>query len=562
MDSDLLTLSGFYKGGEPMSQRKKHSSSRKIGGHFLRGPDLQLVVHCAIQLDLSPTEVLEDLFDDVGAYSDPVIQTKIVDGHFKSLNLEGKLYLPITKDLSKFELIMEEFSCNHCNLTELDISNFPCLKKLSCSHNNISILDLSHSQKLKVLDCSGNSIDQIDVTPAVLLEELYCSNNKLLELYVSRSSQLKRLSCCNNNLTALAIENTSNLTSLDCAGNNLTTLAIENTPNLTSLGCAGNKLTALAIENTPNLSSLDCADNNIRNLNVSATQQLSELRFIPDECSNDFLSSNDFFDLCYLEIKQSQTKLNEVGEYSLYDTEYELVCDISKELDISKEEVLDRMHTPHPDKGNNIIETHISDGTFSSICIHENSNLPIEKFRPSRKIHLDWLTIQNCNLTELDLSLFPNILRLDCSNNKIKKLDLAGAPHLQELICKGNQLIALDLSSSPYRLLSSLACLDCSHNNITNLNLGRSYHLTDVICAYNNLASLDVWTEELHALDCSNNQLTKLDASWDPDNSYGRCSTLKRLDCSNNKIYYLDIRYLINLNHLNHSNNPIIELYK
>lgn len=58
------------------------------------------------------------------------------------------------------------------------------------------------------------------------------------------------------------------------------------------------------------------------------------------------------------------------------------------------------------------------------------------------------LNVSSENLTELDLSRFPNLEKLDCSANELTKLDLSHTPELTYLRCSNNlfSLDDLDLS--------------------------------------------------------------------------------------------------------------------
>ena len=69
------------------------------------------------------------------------------------------------------------------------------------------------------------------------------------------------------------------------------------------------------------------------------------------------------------------------------------------------------------------------------------------------------LDVSSENLTELDLSRYPNLETLDCSANELTKLDLSHTPELTQLWCYENQLTELDLSHTP-----ELTKLQCSNN--------------------------------------------------------------------------------------------------
>ena len=59
------------------------------------------------------------------------------------------------------------------------------------------------------------------------------------------------------------------------------------------------------------------------------------------------------------------------------------------------------------------------------------------------------MKVLNCganDLSHLDLSGAPNLIRLACWENKIESLDLSFVPHLEELFCQDNPINNLDIT--------------------------------------------------------------------------------------------------------------------
>lgn len=81
------------------------------------------------------------------------------------------------------------------------------------------------------------------------------------------------------------------------------------------------------------------------------------------------------------------------------------------------------------------------------------------------KGNLTELSCSGNQLTELDLSAYPNLVTLDCSNNQIQTIDLSAVPALVYLYCYSNHLEALDISA-----LTELKTLICG-NQYNNLML-------------------------------------------------------------------------------------------
>lgn len=140
---------------------------------------------------------------------------------------------------------------------------------------------------------------------------------------------------------------------------------------------------------------------------------------------------------------------------------------------------------------------------------------------------------KNYNLTSLDLSAFPKLTELRCSNNKFTELDLSPCPELTELGCVECGLTSLDLSSTPKLKelmcggnplneldvtccpdIGSVSCWDCG---LTSLNVTGCSNLYHLYCAENKLSALDLTgCTNLNGLYCYKNDLTSVDISMCP----------------------------------------------
>ncbi|MEO8110130.1 MAG: T9SS type A sorting domain-containing protein [Ginsengibacter sp.] len=97
---------------------------------------------------------------------------------------------------------------------------------------------------------------------------------------------------------------------------------------------------------------------------------------------------------------------------------------------------------------------------------------------------------------------------------------------------------------------TSLTQLDCSNNQLTNLDVSFNTALTTLICGNNNISSLDITKNtSLTVLSCFGNHLTILDVSHN--------TQLTELDCSTNAISSLDVTANTALNILHCSSNSL-----
>lgn len=88
------------------------------------------------------------------------------------------------------------------------------------------------------------------------LTDLFCSDNNLTELDVSENPELKRLICYNNSLTSLNLNKNTKLESLNCNKNKLTVLYLRENKSLWWLRCNNNCLTSLDLRNNPKIRDL------------------------------------------------------------------------------------------------------------------------------------------------------------------------------------------------------------------------------------------------------------------------------------------------------------------
>ena len=159
------------------------------------------------------------------------------------------------------------------------------------------------------------------------------------------------------------------------------------------------------------------------------------------------------------------------------------------------------------------------------------------------KIHSCEKLVISSNQIKSLVNVPKQIVSLDCSANCLESLDgLNVLPEgLKILCCKINKLKNLD------GLVHSLTHLDCSNNELTRLdNLPSG--LQFLICSLNKIECLDMLPCALEHLICSSNEITSLD---------NLPSSLKFLDCDANKLKTLNNLPLNGLNELSCANTNI-----
>lgn len=172
----------------------------------------------------------------------------------------------------------------------------------------------------------------------------------------------------------------------------------------------------------------------------------------------------------------------------------------------------------------------------------DSENFPDAVFRKYVKDHFDieisdvhldpsseGSAVKELNLSGLGISnlkgieFFPNLKKLDCSDNKITHLNVSQNTKLTELNCQNNQLVQLVVTGC-----SALYSLHCNDNQLQELNVSDLTNLTFLICSNNKLTTLNLENNtKLISILCSDNLLTSLKIKT--------CSYLTVLNVFNNK---------------------------
>ena len=109
-------------------------------------------------------------------------------------------------------------------------------------------------KEIRIIDSGCTSLQGLKYFSQ--LTDLLCGNNNLTELDVSENPELKRLICYNNSLTSLNLNKNTKLGSLNCNNNKLTVLDLRENKSLWWLRCNNNCLTSLDLRNNPQIRDL------------------------------------------------------------------------------------------------------------------------------------------------------------------------------------------------------------------------------------------------------------------------------------------------------------------
>ena len=166
----------------------------------------------------------------------------------------------------------------------------------------------------------------------------------------------------------------------------------------------------------------------------------------------------------------------------------------------------------------------------------------------SKNTALETLECDSNQLTTLDVSANTALKTLSCNSNQLTSLDVSANTALKKLYCAGNQLTTLDVSKN-----TALEYLTCRSNQLTELDVKANTVLRWLWCEYNQLTALDVSANtKLDNLRCDSNQLRSLDVSG--------CTALGTLSCYNNQLTTLNVSTNTALDYLYCDSNQLTAL--
>ncbi|HIY68979.1 MAG TPA: leucine-rich repeat domain-containing protein [Candidatus Alistipes intestinigallinarum] len=140
------------------------------------------------------------------------------------------------------------------------------------------------------------------------------------------------------------------------------------------------------------------------------------------------------------------------------------------------------------DERNKSVYPTFFDKTFEAYCIETfdlDGNGRISRYEAQRVRDVSCPGLGIVSLA--DLREFPNLERLDCSQNAITELDLSPCTRLVRLDCRGNGLVRLDVEG-----LRGLTEADCRDNALQQLDLTSNGSLGRLDLRRNDLRTLDV----------------------------------------------------------------------
>ena len=451
-------------------------------------------------------------------------------------------------------LNLEEVDCSNNNITNIVMWNVGELVKFDCSNNDLMTLDVSQCSKLQELNCSGNQLMELDVSSQTHLTELDCSNNKLTELNVKQNGSLTSLICNDNQLKTLDLSKNHSLSNLNCANNRLACLDVTGISGGT-IKADGNRCPiAVRTDGTFDLNTLPGFDvskainwigGSVFGTTLSVNPGANEVSYQYD-CGKEVKPI--FIFETSLPINEDNFPNDNFRNYiKTYIAGGRDVLTVKERSEVETIEV----------EGKNISRLEGIEA-FPNLKVLKCGNNSIQNLDLRQNPKLETLKCNKNQLTQLDLSKNPDIDYLNCSENQLEQLDVShlkleylycshndleqldvkNSKWLRELDCSKNELTKLDVDVTHK---PNLVRVECQNNKLTSLILGENQMLEKLNCAHNQLPQLNLNNmSALKELNCADNQLTVLDVSSSPN--------LTKLWLKNNHLTSLNLDNNNNLN--------------
>ena len=505
----------------------------------------------------------------------------------KDLNFRGKGYTISTLSGIEHFVNLEVLRCNSVGLTSCDLSKNTALKHVDFTSNSaLTELNLSANENLNYVYLgSCTSLSSLNLTGCTNLKTLVLNSCKgLTSVEIPNKADLLTLNYASTKLSFDLTEYTSlidlnlgntGLTSLNipeamkarlqhfgCSSINLETLDLSEYPNLTSLNCTNTGISTLDLTQAPNLEVLECQANNFTVLDITPLTNLQYLY-----CGHQRNSV-----ILQLKLTDEQ-KTKWESSWSTNSSNQNVVLYEENKITIENAELstallsvlgADKVTLNSSGfaemKEADVLEVTSLDFGWGEYTITSLNG--IEFF-----INLQWLSCNQSNLVECDLSKNTKLIHLFLWGNQIESLDLSNNKSISTLDLGGN----LKMSSLNIDNCMSLNCLYVDESKLTSLsipnksilrtlgygytnlsfNLNEFTSLTELRCYGHNYAALNLSATlkaQLQHLQCYYCEIDALDLSEYPKLTF--------LSCYNNNLTTLDVSKTPNLEYLNcHTNN-------
>jgi Leucine-rich repeat (LRR) protein len=440
---------------------------------------------------------------------------KIYSNQIIALNVSNQNLSALKVDKNP---ILNELNCSNNSLTALDLSNSPALVKLKCQTNNLATLNTSSNSLLTWLECSGNPLlNTLNLSSNTALNKLFASDCSLSAMDISTASLLESVLINGNKLSFASLPQAKASYASNYIYSPQANLAATCTNALVDLS---SQLTAKDKDNNihPTVYTWYTTEDVLLTKGIDYLEGNGVFYFIKQPATDVYcLMANTAFPA--LTLRTENITVNAVVEPSVTFTSnkngafsFMVRTTLPGQLKI--------------DLGNgnlvNCTTTTIMATVTTSAYVAGST---IKIFGD----HIDELSLDNLELTSLNVSRSPDLRFLKCNTNTLTSIDVSQNTKLSYLDCSANQIENLDISKN-----TALTSLACSQNKLQLLDVSQNTLLQMLMCILNNLSTLDISKNTaLEILNCSLNKLSVLDVS--------KNTGLRELICYSNQLDFVTL---------------------
>ena len=357
------------------------------------------------------------------------------------------------------------------------------------------------------------------------LKVLNCGHNRLTSLDVSKNTVLQELVCWENQLTSLDVSQNTALQELACFENQLTSLDVSQNPALQKLSCWDNRLTSLDVSKNTELTYLKCSYNRLTELDVSQNTKLTELYFVSNKITS--LQADNCTNLTVIFTGSNKYKVEVYKKTRILDPDI-----LPGNFDISRVRNL-KGATQNAD-GTLTVQEGGGKVTYEYRCVGEiykpftlnvtetddpNAGIVPPVTPPSGGG--DSIAINASNFPDPDFRTYVKAEFDKDNNNSLNDTE-------RKTVTVINVKDKLIETLEGIEFFPNLRELDCSINQLSRLDVSQNTALEKLDCSTNQLASLNLSKNaKLKNLYCNQNELTSLDVSQ---------TAVTTLNASDNKI--------------------------
>ena len=334
---------------------------------------------------------------------------------------------------------LETLDCSNQNITSLDVSGNPRLRRLLCYSNPLVSLDAGRCSELETLLCGSCELEYLQMPRTAALKELNCGSNRLTSLDVSGYSELWHLVCGDNLFTELNVDACLDLVTLSCTCN--ITSDLSHHVKLFELHCEGLTCDRLDLSGHKRLNKLSIAHGRIKEIVFGDPAPLTSLTLNDVDCTSlDLSGCHRLNCLTLTDMQLSELTLPEAVLSSVALSQLPLerlevkFPPYERDTDIPRMTVSDCDRLKHIDVSEQVM-------TFKCRNCPNLTTLNTDVFR-----YVEDFQCAGTALSSLDFSQWdgPRYVEIDCSYNRLTTLVLPS--RIYTLSCQGNLLEELDIS--------------------------------------------------------------------------------------------------------------------